>query len=222
MRKVMDHPKTIKDANKIQRTLSEHVKITPLERNIKLIAGVDAAFYSDTVAGSVCLFRYPELVKVKEAVIVQKVSFPYIAGYLAFREAPVLIKAIKKLKVLPDLVLVDGHGIAHPRFIGIASHIGVILDIPTIGCAKSRLIGKYKEPQNEKGAWEYLVRDDQHIGSVIRTRERVKPLFVSPGHLIDIKDSIEIVMNCLTRYRIPEPIRCAHSLCSSVSVPHRE
>ncbi len=220
MGRTFNHPKNIKDAKEIQKILSEYVMIGPLQRKIELIAGVDAAFYEDSVVGSVCLFHYHELVKVEDAVIAQKCTFPYIPGYLSFREAPVLIKAIEKLKAVPDVILVDGQGIAHPRLFGIASHMGVVLDIPTIGCAKARLVGEYKDPAMKKGSWKYLSKDGKNIGAVLRTRESVKPLFVSPGHLMDITDSIEIVMNCVIKYRIPEPIRCAHTLSGQYKKIH--
>jgi deoxyribonuclease V len=140
---------------------------------------------------------------------VRKLSFPYVPGFLAFREGPAIIAAIKKLFHIPDLILVDGQGIAHPRQFGLASYIGVRLDIPTIGCAKSRLIGDYKEPGNKKGSWSPLGLGDDIVGAVLRTKDNVRPLFISPGHRTDVKSAILLTLSCLGNYRIPEPIRCA-------------
>ncbi len=205
-------PKNLTEAKEIQNDLSKRVKIIPLRKKINFIAGADASFYKDRIVGASCLFSYPTLLKIDQAVHDQRVTFPYIPGYLSFRESPSLIKAIKELKRKPDLIILDGQGIAHPRLIGIASHIGVLLNIPTIGCAKSKLIGEYNEPGSRKGSWEYLIKGTKYIGAVLRTRRSVKPVFVSPGHLIDITDSIKIILECITKYRLPEPVRCAHSL----------
>ncbi len=142
----------------------------------------------------------------------KKARFPYIPGLLAFREGHAIISAIGKLTVAPDLVLIDGQGIAHPEGFGIASHIGVILGIPTIGCAKSRLVGEYEAPGSMKGNWTYLYHRGAKVGAVVRTRSFVKPLFVSPGHLIDIESSVEIVLECTSGFRIPEPLRAADRL----------
>ncbi len=133
-------------------------------------------------------------------------------GFLSFREGPAIIVTIQKLKTKPDLILFDGQGIAHPKGIGIASHIGVMLNIPTIGCAKSKLVGKFEKPDKDKGSRTYLYYKGERVGAVLRTRKNVKPVFVSPGHMIDIKSAIEIVMNCATEYRIPEPLRRADQL----------
>ena len=159
-----------------------------------------------------CLYRYPALSLAEETVAIREVSFPYVPGFLSFREGPAIIDAINKLTVKPDVILVDGQGIAHPKGMGIASHIGVLIDIPTIGCAKSRLVGEYKEPGFRKGAWSPLQYDGKVVGAVLRTRDHVRPLFVSPGHRVDLKTSIEIVLGCIGKYRIPEPLRRADFL----------
>lgn len=199
----------INQAKKIQNFLKQKVEICPLKKKIHFIAGVDAAFGKDEVIGTACLFRFPDLGFVEETWAVKKISIPYIPGYLSFREAPALIAALKKLAIRPDLILVDGQGIAHPRRIGIASHLGVLLKVPTIGCAKSRLIGTYEEPRGKKGEWTPLKIDQETVGAVLRTRDGVKPLFVSPGHGIDLKESIKIVLKATTVFRISEPLRRA-------------
>lgn len=205
-------PRNIREAKALQESLREKVKIHPLKKLPKFIAGADAAFSDDTVIAVISLFTYPKLTYIEDAVVNSISLFPYIPGYLSFKEGPAILEAFERLKVKPDLLLFDGQGIAHPRGIGIASHLGVILNIPTIGCAKSRLIGEYDEPGNNKGDWTYLYHDGKRIGAVLRTRRGVRPLFISPGHMIDIKSSVEIVMNCLSRFRIPEPLRRADHL----------
>ena len=141
-----------------------------------------------------------------------KILFPYIPGFLSFREGPALLKAINSLSIRPDLILFDGQGIAHPSNTGIAAHLGVLLNIPAVGCAKSRLVGEYEEPRNGKGGYSSLRFKGMTVGVVLRTRDNVKPLFVSPGHLINIKRAIDVVLQCISKYRIPEPLRCADNL----------
>ncbi|MBF0555602.1 MAG: endonuclease V [Nitrospirae bacterium] len=211
MRGIANFADIISKAKEIQNSLAAKVEIVSLRRDIKLVAGVDAAFYGDNVIGSACLFTYPSLNKIDEFVVAQKTNFPYIPGFLSFREAPVLIEAIMGLRHSPDAIIVDGQGIAHPRRIGIASHIGVLLNTVSIGCAKSRLIGTYEEPGMEKGSRSYLFDADVCVGVVLRSRAGVKPLFISPGHLIDIDGAVNLVLSCLSRYRLPEPARSAHN-----------
>lgn len=199
-------------ARRLQYELSQRVMIHPLRESPSYIAGVDAAFDGDLVIAVASLFEYPSLLHVADAVFRGKVRFPYVSGFLSFREGPSIIGAIRKLKQLPDVIIVDGQGIAHPLGIGIASHIGVLLDIPTIGCAKSRLVGEYSEPGPGKGERSPLMYKDEQVGAVLRTRDNVKPVFVSPGHLIDLNSSLEIVLQSLTLYRLPEPIRRADHL----------
>jgi deoxyribonuclease V len=205
-------PDTISEAKAVQSALKDKVKIILLQQTPEYIAGVDAAFPENEVLAVACLYRYPELFLVEETIAVTEVSFPYIPGFLSFREGPAIIEAIQKLTIKPDLILVDGQGIAHPKGLGIASHIGVLVGIPTIGCAKSRLVGEYKEPGFRKGDWSPLQYDGKVVGAVLRTRDHVRPLFVSPGHCIDLKTSIEIVLGCTGKYRIPEPLRRADLL----------
>ncbi len=208
----MKWPGKISEARNIQGLLSTEVKIVPYRGKLKYVAGVDAAFSDDAVFAVVCLYRYPELVFVEQASAVKKLVFPYVPGFLSFREAPAIIAAIEKLSITPDIILVDGQGIAHPRGIGIASHIGVMLDIATIGCAKSRLVGEFEEPGVRKGSWSRLKYEGKIVGAVVRTRNDVKPVFVSPGHKVDLESAIRITLACMGNFRIPEPLRCADSL----------
>ena len=209
-------PKDISNAKIIQTALKDKVKIIHLKNPPSLIAGVDAAFLNDTVIGTACLFRYPELVLFDETSAMRKVLFPYIPGFLSFREGPALIAAIRKLKQKPDVILFDGQGIAHHKGLGIASHIGVLLDIITIGCAKSRLVGNFRRPGLRKGEWAQLILHDKVVGVVLRTRDNIKPVFVSPGHRIDLPASIDIVLKCCSKFRIPEPLRRADILSKQI------
>ncbi len=203
-------------AVRLQESLRSKVDIKALKRPPRYVAGVDAAFIKDTIVGAACLYRYPEITLVEKSHSVLPVPFPYVPGLLSFREGPALIEALRGLKRRPDIVLFDGQGIAHPRGMGVASHIGVLLGVPSVGCAKSRLVGTYREPGRSRGCRSRLVFKGRTVGVVLRTRDGVKPLFVSPGHLIDIEGSIEIVLGCVRGFRLPEPIRCAHGLSKSV------
>jgi deoxyribonuclease V len=199
-------------ARAVQERLRERMAIRPLSDEVRSVAGVDAAFRGKQVIGCACLFSFPALTLLEEVWALRKTTFPYIPGYLSFREAPALIAALKRLKTPPDLVLVDGQGIAHPRRMGIASHLGLLLNVPTVGCAKSRLIGRYQEPGPKKGDWSPLLTNGEVVGAVLRTRQGVKPLFVSPGHRITLPESIKIVQACTRTFRLPEPLRRADHL----------
>jgi deoxyribonuclease V len=158
------------------------------------------------------LFSYPGLEHLEDTVAKERMLFPYIPGYLSFREGPAVIKALRKLKTQPDVVLFDGQGIAHPRHMGIASHVGVVLNIPAVGCAKSRLVGEYDEPGPCRGDWSPLYYQGREVGAVLRTRDQVRPLFISPGHRVDLMTCINIVLHAVSSYRLPEPIRRADHL----------
>ena len=209
----MVHPRiSINKARETQIRLAESLVISGKPRKINHIAGVDVAYIND--AGmSLCViavFSYPEVKLLNITRHHKKTDFPYIPGLLYFREGPVILETFKKLRFHPGIVIFDGHGIAHPRRCGLASHIGLLLNIPTIGCAKSVLYGSYKEPGKIKGERTMLYNDtNQAIGVVLRSRKNVKPVFISPGHLIGIHESADLVMNCLAGYRIPEPLRLA-------------
>ncbi len=210
----MKWPKTftIAEARTFQEQLRKKVRIVPLGKEPRYVAGVDAAFSDTKVFAAVCLYRCSDLSLVEQAHALRKLSFPYVPGFLSFREGPAIIAAVEKLKTRPDILLVDGQGIAHPRRIGIASHLGVMLGVPSIGCAKTRLIGEYNEPGRRKSEWSRLCFEGEIVGAVLRTRDSVNPVFVSPGHKIDLESSIRIVLDCTGRYRLPEPIRCADML----------
>ena len=202
-------PTDVRGAKVIQMTLRDKVRIIPLRKTPRYIASVDASFADDRVIVVTCLYEYPELIHLGHETTIREADFPYVPGYLAFREGPVIIEALEVLKIKPDIVLFDGQGIAHPMGLGIASHIGVLTDMPSIGCAKSRLVGEYKEPGFKRGDWSYLKYNGKVIGVVLRTKERVRPVFVSPGHRIDLRASVEIILGCTSKYRIPEPLRRA-------------
>ncbi len=187
------------------------MRFTALRKTPKFIAGTDCAFTADKkkIIGCVVVLEYPQMNVVEISHAARKVTFPYIPGLLSFREAPVCLDAVEKLRHRPDLFMIDGQGVAHPRRLGLAAHLGLFLNKPTIGCAKSRLTGTYKMPAATKGAYSYLYDADEIIGAVVRTRSRVKPVFVSAGHRCNLKDAISFVIGCATRYRIPEPTRLA-------------
>ena len=168
----------LQTAKKIQLVFKDKIAIEPLKHPIQFIAGVDVSYSRklNTCFSAITIYQYPEFVLTEQQFSFLPANFPYVPGYLTFREAPVLLKAFEKLKTIPHLVLFDGQGIAHPRQIGIASHVGLFLDLPTIGCAKSRLIGEFKMPGHEKGSQSALIFDGKIIGKVVRTREHVRPV----------------------------------------------
>lgn len=211
-RKRISWPENLQDAGRIQTELAGRVKVCSPKKVPELIAAVDAAFSDDRVFAAACLLTYPALDLIDTVVVIDKVRFPYVPGFLSFREGPAAVEAILLLKTVPGLILVDGQGIAHPRGIGIASHLGVLLDISTVGCAKSRLIGEYEEPGPRRGDSSRLVYRGRTVGLVVRTRDGVRPLFVSPGHRIDIRAAAAVVCSSLRGYRIPEPLRQADML----------
>ncbi|HEX8961285.1 MAG TPA: deoxyribonuclease V [Geobacteraceae bacterium] len=209
-------PRTIAEARRVQEELSGRVMISPLRRPVTIVAGVDAAFSGDKTVAAAVLFDLETMSCIEQAYHVMPTRFPYIPGYLSFREGEALIAALGALRRQPDVIMVDGQGIAHPRGMGIASFLGVVLAMPTIGCAKSRLVGEYREPPPGKGSWSELMLKGETVGAVVRSRDRVKPLFVSPGHLVTLGDCIELVLRCCTRYRIPEPVREADGLSKRI------
>jgi deoxyribonuclease V len=198
----------------LQKALRERLILAPLANRPRFIAGADASYEkrSDLLYGAVVVFSLKPWRIVELATAQGQASFPYIPGMLSFREAPILLKAFKKLKATPDLVIFDSQGIAHPRGLGLAAHIGLFLNIPTIGCAKSRLVGTYREPGTRARCRTALTHNGARIGTVLRTREGVKPVFVSPGHLMDHQGSVKWVLKCCRGYRLPEPTRQAHIL----------
>ncbi|MFO8102310.1 MAG: deoxyribonuclease V [Dehalococcoidia bacterium] len=198
----------------IQRKLAEKVVSEGDMRKVRLVAGVDvsAPRAQDIVRAAIVVLSYPELEPVESRLAERPVELPYIPGLLSFREAPVILEACEKLASVPDLMLVDGQGRAHPRRLGLASHLGVLLDMPTVGCAKSRLCGEHGPVGPERGEWVELVDGGEIIGAVLRTRTDVKPLYISVGHRISLGAAVEWVLNCGTGYRLPEPTRLAHQV----------
>jgi len=180
---------------------------------VQSIAGVDVAFVDDEAVCAVCVFNYPKLNLVETTKAKNKISFPYVPGLLTFREGPIILCAFRKLKNKPDLVLFDGQGICHPRQMGIATHMGIILNIPSIGCAKSSLYGIYEMPEEDKGSYSFIYDKDtkEILGVALRTRRQVKPLFVSCGYKITLSQAITLILEFCPKYRIPEPLRYAHN-----------
>jgi deoxyribonuclease V len=200
-----------REAKDVQRRLCVQVRQVALAKTPKTVAGADVSYanHGKKVYGAVLLFSFPDLVLLEEVCIVDRAAFPYVPGLLSFREGPALTKAFRRIKGTPDVVIFDGQGIAHPRGIGLASHMGLILNRPSIGCAKTRLVGTHFPVAESRGSAVFLTHRGQVIGSVVRTRTRVKPLFVSVGHRITLEESVGLVLNCCTRYKLPEPIRQA-------------
>jgi deoxyribonuclease V len=185
-------------------------------RRLKLVAGVDISIRNEQARAAIVVLRWPELEPVEQATAVRPVEFPYVPGLLAFREMPSILDAFGRLKKRPDLLLADGQGLAHPRRFGIACHLGVELDLPSIGCGKSRLIGEHREPADRRGTRAALRDKGEIIGSVVRTRAGVKPVYVSIGHRIDLAAAVRIVLRSCTKYRLPEPVRCAHRAAGAI------
>ena len=201
-------------AKTIQQELRGKIILHDDFTSVKTVAGIDVGLKKSTNTGraAITILRLADLQVLETAVAEQQLSFPYVPGLLSFREIPVILQAFSGLKRRPDLLLCDGQGIAHPRRFGIACHLGVLVDIPAIGVAKTRLIGNHSTVPGKKGGWTELFDQDEVIGAVLRTRERVKPLFISPGHKISLASSLHYVMKCVTRYRLPETTRTAHKL----------
>lgn len=199
----------------LQRRLAAQVHLAAtLGDSVTTVAGADVSYekHGNQFFAAIVVLDYSTLTVVEEATAEGRVDFPYVPGLLSFRELPVLLQAFRSLKRAPDVVLADGQGIAHPRRLGLASHLGLWLQLPTIGCAKSRLCGEHDEPGPAKGAQVPLVIGDEVLGAVVRTRDRVKPMYVSPGHLMDVAASVRLTLACTRRYRMPEPTRLAHHL----------
>jgi len=207
------------EAMSIQKELSEQVSRKNELGTVKYVAGVDIGIKGDVARAAVVVLRYPDLKPIEQSVAKLPIEFPYIPGLLSFRESPSIIAAFEKLSTEPDLVIADGQGIAHPRRFGIASHLGILLDKPTIGCAKSRLCGRHDEPGQKAGCYTYLFDDREIIGAALRTKDKTKVVYVSIGHKIDLKTSIEYVLSCCRGYRLPETTRLAHLVAGGMQLP---
>ena len=206
------------DAVKLQQQLRPQIRIEPLTKPAETIAGCDISFnkFEETVYAGIVVLRLDTLETIEEAGVVSTATFPYVPGLLSFREVPSLLEAWQKLKTEPDVVMFDGQGIAHPRRIGIASHGGLFLNRPTFGCAKSVLVGKYDEPAPERGSWSPMLHYRDVVGAALRTKNNVNPVYISPGHLIDLETAISLTLRCDGGYRIPEPTRRAHNLVNAL------
>ncbi len=210
-------PVTIEEAIAIQQQLRTEVITEDRLRTVQYVAGVDMGFAeSGTISrAAVAVLSFPDLQLQEQAIAYRPTTFPYIPGYLSFREVPAVLDALEKLTISPDLILCDGQGIAHPRRFGIACHLGILTNLPTIGVAKSWLIGEHEELPIERGAWQPLKHCGETIGAILRTRTNVKPLYVSIGHLISLPTAIDYVMRCTPKYRLPETTRWADKLASN-------
>ncbi|HEY9879610.1 MAG TPA: deoxyribonuclease V [Leptolyngbyaceae cyanobacterium] len=211
-------PTSAEAAIALQKQLRTQVITTDqLPDSIRTVAGVDAGFEEEgtVTRAAVVVLTFPDLVPIDEVLVRRPTTFPYVPGLLSFREVPAVLDALAALKTDPDLILVDGQGIAHPRRLGIASHLGLLIDHPTIGVAKSRFIGTHDPVPSEKGAWVPLMDKGDRIGAVLRSRTGVNPLYISPGHRISLQTALDYVLRCTTRYRLPETTRLADRLSSS-------
>ncbi len=209
-----------KQAVALQNSLAGELVLRPMSRAVGAIAGIDISVKGDRAHAAVVVLSYPSLEEIERRTAIAEVTYPYIPGLLTFREAPVALQALAELSTWPDLFMFDGQGYAHPRRLGLASHLGLVLDTPAIGCAKSRLCGTYEAPALERGSWSPLIDDEQVIGAVVRTRTAVSPVYVSAGHLTDLQQAIQFVLNTCRGYRLPEPTRQAHRL--STQWPERQ
>jgi deoxyribonuclease V len=199
-------------AVEIQRTLAPLVREEPLPHPPQTIGGVDMSVRGDEAQAAVVVLRLPDFAVMEEATWRGPVDFPYVPGLLSFREAPAVLRALEQLQTLPDLIMADAQGIAHPRRLGLAAHLGVLLDWPVIGVAKTRLLGRFDEPAPERGSTRWLYDRQTVIGAVVRTRTATQPLYVSMGHRITLAEAVEWTLACALRYRLPEPTRLAHLL----------
>jgi deoxyribonuclease V len=213
-RRTLEHPwpRSVAEAQMLQERLRGKVATKDRLGVVQRVAGVDAHYSVNSVWAAIAVMTFPDLVLVESALIHRSPTFAYVPGLLSFREAPPSLEVLHRLSEKPDLLLVDGQGLAHPRRFGLACHLGVLGDVPTIGVAKSRLVGVYQEPGIELGAWSKLVDRGETVGAVLRTRSAVRPVFVSIGHRISLKTAINLVLRCTGHFRLPEPIRAADTL----------
>jgi deoxyribonuclease V len=209
-------PVTLEDARVVQEQLRHQVILEDQFEPLQVVAGVDVGFEDagETTRAAVVLIKFPELTPVGQAIARRPTHFPYVPGFLSFREIPAVLEALEQLDQKPQMLLCDGQGIAHPRGMGIASHLGVLTGYPTIGVAKSIVVGRHAELANERGSWQPMLYKGNVVGGALRTRSRYKPVYISPGHKVTLATALQIVMRCSPKYRLPETTRQAHNLAS--------
>ena len=205
------------EAQQLQKELQAKVSEVEGDGAIQTIAGVEIAHsrFSDTLTAAIAVISYPEMVLLEEVVVEYQTKFPYIPGLLSFREVPAILKGLDALKTVPDMLMIDGPGIAHPHGLGVASHIGVLTNLPTIGVSRTSLVGSYVEPEVSAGSQTSLVWQGEIIGTVYRSKNRVAPLFISVGHRVNRTRANELVIACCQGYRLPEPTRHAYAALNS-------
>lgn len=203
---------TVSEATIIQHSLRDSLNQHELNKPIRTIAGADISLnrFSEVIYAGIVVLDYVSLQPLSYSLVKSTTSFPYVPGYLAFREVPALLQALSLMDEKPDLIVVDGHGIAHPRRMGIAAHLGALIEIPTMGCAKKKLYGAYNEPGLLKGEYTPLEAKGETLGYVLRSKYNVKPVYISPGNNISLSHCLEVAKHCMGNYRIPEPTRRAH------------
>lgn len=211
-------------ATLLQKQLREKLILQPIDTDIKIVGGADISFnrFSPIIYAGIVLLSYPDLQPIGQSTVITKADFPYVPGYLAFREVPALLQAWEQLSRKPDLMVFDGHGIAHPRRLGVASHFGVITDTPAIGCAKKPLFGQYTMPDVTAGSASPIKDKDELLGYAFRTRNKVKPVFISPGHRTDADSALAFMRTCTRAHRLPEPTRLAHNAVNELRAKHQE
>lgn len=208
---------SVSDATTLQRSLRLSLTQQAFSKDIKFIAGADISLnrFSDVIYAGIVVLRYDTLAPVAYSLIKSRTTFPYVPGYLAFREVPALLQAYDNIKIRPDVVVVDGHGIAHPRRMGIAAHFGALIKQPTMGCAKKILYGHWQEPKRSKGSYVPIMIKEELLGYALRTKDAVKPVFISPGNYMLPEDTLKITLHCSIKHRLPEPTRKAHEFVNA-------
>ncbi len=209
---------TVEEAIQIQENLRNRIILEKTLTEVRTIGGGDVAYSKNRnfSFAAIVVLSFPNLEIVDSATAHAKISFPYIPGLFSFLEGPILIRAFRKLRRRPDVMIFEGQGIAHPRGFGLASHVGLWLDLPSVGCAKTPLLNDFITPAPLKGSFESIRKEGKEVGAVLRTKDKVKPLFVSPGHQIDLQTSIQIILDTCQRYRTPEPLRKAHQVSREI------
>lgn len=203
---------TIPEATLIQKELRQQIDLQALKEAPLTIAGADISLnrFSEVIYAGIVVLRYSDLRPIAFSLVKSFTRFPYVPGFLAFREVPALVQALQQMPVKPDIIMLDGHGIAHPRRMGIAAHLGTLIQAPTMGCAKKKLFGKYEEPGLAKGDFSPIMDKTETIGYALRSKNKVLPVFISPGNKMSLEDSLSIALHCCGNYRLPEPTRKAH------------